>query len=129
MQEMWEKFVFLATYAGMTTLMRAPVGAIVATQEGEAIIREMMEECTATAAASGYAPRVGAMRSMVDSLTERGSKGTASMYRDMVDSKRTEHEHILGDMLERARAANVPAPLLRISLTNMQAYDQERAAS
>ncbi|MFD0986117.1 2-dehydropantoate 2-reductase [Methyloligella solikamskensis] len=129
LQEMWEKFVFLATYAGMTTLMRAPVGAIVATQEGEAVIREMLEECTATAAASGYAPRAEAMRSMVGSLTERGSKGTASMYRDMVNNKRTEHEHILGDMLERARAASVSAPLLRISLTNMQAYDQERAVS
>jgi len=128
-QEMWEKFVFLTTYAGMTTMMRAPIGAIVATQEGETIIREMLEECTATAAASGYVPRAEAMRSMVNTLTERGSKGTASMYRDMVHNKPTEHDHILGDMLARARATNVPAPLLRISVMNMQAYDHLRAVS
>ena len=47
---------FLATYAGMTTLMRAPVGAILAAAEGEAIMREMLAECFATAKASDRVP-------------------------------------------------------------------------
>src|SRR6185295_17844965 len=42
--EMWEKFVLLATLAGMTCLMRASVGAIVATREGEALTREFLAE-------------------------------------------------------------------------------------
>ncbi|ULA62963.1 MAG: 2-dehydropantoate 2-reductase [Nitrospira sp.] len=127
MQEMWEKFTFLATYAGMTTLMQAPVGAILAAGEGEAIMREMLEECTATATASGFAPRREAMAQMISSLTERGSRGTASMFRDMIRNGQTEHEHIIGDMLARARAAQVSAPLLRISLANMQAYESKRS--
>lgn len=129
MQEMWEKFVFLATYAGMTTLMHAPVGAILSTDEGEAITREMLEECTATAAAAGHAPREAAKGQMVSALTERGSTGTASMFRDMARNGATEHEHILGDMLARARAAGVPAPLLRVSLAHMQAYEAMRSAA
>lgn len=127
MQEMWEKFTFLATYAGMTTLMRAPVGAILAAAEGEAIMREMLAECIATAKASDYTPRPEAMAQMIASLTERGSAGTASMFRDMARNGRTEHEHIIGDMLIRARAAGVSAPLLRVSLTNMQAYEARRS--
>jgi len=126
-QEMWEKFTFLATYAGMTTLMRAPVGAILSASEGEAITREMLAECTATATVVGYAPRPEAMAQMTASLTERGSMGTASMFRDMAGNGRTEHEHIIGDMLARARAASVPAPLLRVSLANMQAYEVQRS--
>lgn len=129
MQEMWEKFTFLATYAGMTTLMRAPVGAILAAAEGEAIMREMLAECIATAEASGYPPRSEAMVQMTASLTERGSTGTASMLRDMARNGRTEHEHVIGDMLVRARAAGVPAPLLRTSLTNMQAYEAQRVGA
>lgn len=129
MQEMWEKFTFLATYAGMTTLMRAPVGAILAAAEGEAIMREMLAECIATAEASGYKPRSEAMVQMTASLTERGSTGTASMLRDMARNGRTEHEHVIGDMLVRARAAGVPAPLLRTSLTNMQAYEAQRTGA
>jgi len=126
MQEMWEKFTFLATYAGMTTLMRAPVGAILSVAEGEAIMREMLAECIATAKASGYTPRPEEMAQMTASLTERGSAGTASMFRDMTRNGRTEHEHVIGDMLVRARAVGVPAPLLRTSLTNMQAYEAQR---
>ena len=126
MQEMWEKFAFLATYAGMTTLMRAPVGAILSADEGEAITREMLQECTETAAANGHPPRPAAMKHMEALLTQRGSGGTASMFRDITRNGRTEHEHILGDMLARARAADVSAPLLRVSLAHMQAYDATR---
>lgn len=126
MQELWEKFTFLTTYAGMTTLMRAPIGAIMATQEGEAITLEMLEECSATAAANGHAPRSEALAPMISSLTERGSPGTASMFRDMTRNGPTEHEHIIGDMFLRARAANVAAPLLRVSLANMQSYTAMR---
>lgn len=122
MLEMWEKFTFLATYAGMTTLMRAPIGAIASTSEGEAITREMLQECIAVAAAGGYEPRPESMRQMLATLTDRESKGTASMLRDMLHNGRTEHEHILGDMLMRARMAGLPAPLLRVSLAHMQAY-------
>ena len=55
--EMWEKFVLLATLAGMTCLMRAPVGAIVATSDGEALMTELLAECAAVATAAGHAPR------------------------------------------------------------------------
>ncbi len=37
LQEMWEKRVMPATLAGMTCLMRAPVGAIVAMRDGQAL--------------------------------------------------------------------------------------------
>lgn len=126
MQEMWQKLTFLTAYAAMTALMRAPIGAILAADEGEAIMREMLAECVATAAASGYAPRSTAIGQMVASLTERGSSGTASMFRDMINRRPTEHEHIIGDMLARARAAGVPAPLLRISAAHLQAYEAMR---
>lgn len=126
MREMWEKFVFLATYAGMTTLMRAPIGTILSSDEGEAIMCEMLEECMAIAAARGYAPAPAAMKHMESSLTERGSSGTSSMFRDMNRNGRTEHEHILGDMLARAHASGVAAPLLRVSLANLQTYETAR---
>lgn len=129
MREMWEKFVFLTTYAGMTTLMRAPIGAILAADEGEAIMRAMLAECAATATVNGCAPSPEAMARMIASLTERGSTGTSSMLRDMAHNDRTEHEHIIGDMLAHARAAGVPAPLLRVSLANMRAYEAQRSGA
>lgn len=128
-QEMWEKFVFLATYAGMTTLMRAPIGAILQAADGKALIRQMLGECVATAASAGYIPTQRAYSQMLATLTEQGSTGTASMLRDILHGGQTEHEHILGDMLHRAREAGMDAPLLRVSLVHMQAYIANRSTN
>jgi 2-dehydropantoate 2-reductase len=126
MQELWEKFVFLTTYAGITTLLRAPINAILATSEGARIALEMLDECTRTAAANGYAPRAEAQQHAHAMLLDATSRGTASMLRDMQAHGRTEHEQILGDVLARERASGLSAPLLRVALTNMQAYEAQR---
>ena len=126
-QSMWDKFVLLSSYAAMTCLMRAPVGAIVAADEGEALMREMLAECAAVATASGRAPDPKFMADTQGFLTQRGSPGTASMLRDIQRAAHTEHEHILGDMLARARAAGVATPLLRIANAHLQAYEFGRS--
>jgi 2-dehydropantoate 2-reductase len=126
-QRMWEKFVLLAAYAGMTCLMRAPIGAIVAADDGEALMREMLAECRAVATASGHAPDPTFVAETLAVLTQRGSPGTASMLRDIRRGGRTEHEHIIGDMLARAREAEIAAPLLRVANVHLQAYEVERS--
>ncbi|MGH6930531.1 MAG: ketopantoate reductase C-terminal domain-containing protein, partial [Dongiaceae bacterium] len=126
LQEMWEKWVLLATLAGMTCLMRGPVGAIVATREGEALTNELLGECSAIATASGQAPRAKVLEPMRATLTARGSSFTASMLRDIERCGPTEGEHILGDLLQRARALGVAAPLLRIAACHVEAYEARR---
>lgn len=54
---MWEKWVLLATLAGMTCLMRGNIGEIVATKDGAQQINHFIDECCATASAAGSAPR------------------------------------------------------------------------
>jgi 2-dehydropantoate 2-reductase len=126
LQSMWEKFVLLASYAAMTCLMRAPIGAIVAADEGAALMREMLTECAAVAGAFGHAPDSRFMAETQAFLTQPGSDGTASMLRDIQRNARTEHENILGDMLARARSAGIATPLLRIANAHLQAYEFER---
>jgi len=128
LREMWEKWVLLATLAGMTCLMRAPVGAIVATREGEALTNEMLGECSAVAAASGHAPRADALERTRGMLTARGSSFTASMLRDIERGGLTEGEHILGDLLQRARALGIATPLLRVAACHVEAHEARRMA-
>ena len=54
LQEMWEKWVFLASLAASTCLMRAPVGAIVAAPGGAEFMLAMIEECRAIAEGEGF---------------------------------------------------------------------------
>jgi 2-dehydropantoate 2-reductase len=48
------------------------------------------------------------------------------MLRDIRRGATTEHDHILGDLLARARAAGVAAPLLRVARAHLQAYEASR---
>src|SRR5246127_2842282 len=55
-QKMWEKWVFLASLAASTCLMRAAVGHILAAPAGKDFILGVLDECSAVAAAEGHAP-------------------------------------------------------------------------
>jgi len=124
--ELWEKFVLLATMAAMTASMRAAVGDILATDEGEILINETLDACRATAVAAGHPPRDKAIAAARKLLLERGSTFTASMLRDIEAGGRIEAAHIVGDMLKRARAAGVDPGPLRFAYAHLQCY-QARA--
>src|ERR1041385_4143380 len=82
-QEMWEKWVFLATLAAATCLMRASVGHILASPGGKDFILGMLDECKAVATAEGYAPRAPFLERSLGMLIAENSPLTASMFRDI----------------------------------------------
>src|SRR5215831_6590189 len=53
---MWEKWVFLASLAGITCLTRSAVGDIVSAG-GADLAADLLDECRAIAASAGYRPR------------------------------------------------------------------------
>ena len=125
--EIWEKYLMLAALAGMTCLMRAPVGDIVATEDGHALMLRMIEECLSAAHHAGKPPRPQALEASRKMLTMKGSNFTASMLRDLESGNRIESEHIVGDMLARARAAGNDATLLQAAWVHLNARDARLA--
>ena len=125
-QEMWEKWVFIATGAGMTCLMRASVGEIVAAG-GAPLVIELAHECATIAAQAGFAPSNEAMERTRTIFTTPGSPLTASMYRDIERGGPTEGEHLLGDLVQRAKSASPAATMLRAAYAHVRAYEVRRA--
>ena len=96
--EMWEKWVLLATFAGMTCLMRGAIGDIVAA--GAAGLTEaLLEECRHIAASQDQVIRPEVLQRIRTLLTQAGSTIMASMLRDVERGARTEADHVLGDLL------------------------------
>ena len=62
-------------------------------------------------------------------MTAAGSDVTASMFRDIQGGGTIEGEHIVGDLLRRARGFGVATPLLRVANAHLQAYEAERLQS
>ena len=127
-QDMWEKFVFIATLAGMTCALRSDIGGIVATAPGERLMRDALAECQAVAAANGHAVRPLAHKLASRAFTEKGSTFAASMLRDLQAGHVTEAEHIVGDMAQRAADAGLAHPCLRMALCHLQVYEHALAA-
>ncbi|WP_434660986.1 2-dehydropantoate 2-reductase [Paraburkholderia sp. A3BS-1L] len=130
LQEMWEKWVFLATLAGSTCLFRAPVGVIVATPDGAATIERLFAECRAVAAEHGHAVRESFLERSRAMLFATGSTLTASMLRDVQNGSRIEADHILGDLIRRGSAvqrASSELSVLRIVYSQLKAYEAQRA--
>lgn len=125
-QAMWDKWVLLASLAGLTCLFRASVGEIAATGHGRRLMQGMIEECRKVAEASGYGPSDEHMETIARLLTDPGSKVVASMLRDMQKDARIEADLIIYDMLRRAEAAGIATPLLTVAETNLACYDAQR---
>src|SRR6195256_5009932 len=125
-QEMWEKWVFLATLAACTCLMRTSVGDILASPGGSDFILGMLDESSAVAAAEGHAPSGPFFQRTKGMLTAEGSQMTASMFRDIKAGAPVEADHVIGDLIARGDAAKVPVPRLRIAYTHLKAYEKQR---
>jgi 2-dehydropantoate 2-reductase len=125
-QDMWEKWVFLASLAAMTCLMRTSVGNILASPGGKDFVLGMLDECSAVAAAEGHAPRAPYLERIHGMLTTEGSPMTASMFRDIKAGAPVEADHVIGNLIARGDAAKVPVPKLRTAYTHLKAYEKQR---
>ena len=126
LQEMWEKWVFLASLAASTSLMRSSVGNILAAPGGRDFLLGILDECSAIAKAGGYAPRAPFLERVTGMLTTEGSQLTASMFRDIKAGAKVEADHVIGDLIVRGDAAKIPVPKLRTAYTHLKVYEKER---
>jgi 2-dehydropantoate 2-reductase len=126
LQEMWEKWVLISTVAGITCLMRATIGDIIAADAGD-LATSLLDECSAIASAQDYTPREAIIMRNRTMLTTRGSGFAASMLRDIERGAPIEADHIVGDLLRRGEKAGRDYPLLRISYAHLKAYEARRA--
>lgn len=124
--DMWEKWVFLATLASSTCLMRASIGDIIAAPAGLQSIESMFAECSEIATGQGFPPREKAIIQANAMLTKQSSTFTSSMMRDIENRARIEADHILGDLLARATSAHSHS-LIRLAYTHLKAYEARRA--
>jgi 2-dehydropantoate 2-reductase len=107
---LWDKFLLVASFGGMGSLTRAPIG-IIRTMPGT---RRLLECCMQEVDAVARARRVALAASVVadtmaflDSLAENA---TTSMQRDIIAGKPSELEAWNGAVVRLAREAGVAVP-------------------
>jgi 2-dehydropantoate 2-reductase len=125
LQEMWEKWVFIATAAGLTCLMRAAIGDVVAAGASDMAL-SLFDECAAIAERQGHPPSPANAVRIRAMITAPGSLITASMLRDIENGAPVEADHIIGDLMSRGGATS-GLSLLKIAYAHLKAYEARRA--
>jgi 2-dehydropantoate 2-reductase len=125
---MWQKWVFIATVGATTSLMRAPIGDIVAVPGGRDLGPAILAETAAASEAAGY-PVPGQQRAAIESaVTAEGSTLTSSLSRDAAENRPTEVEAVLGDLGRRAASFGVKTPLLDLATMQLRVHETRLSA-
>jgi 2-dehydropantoate 2-reductase len=121
MQEMWEKWVFLAALGAATCLLRGPIGAIQAAG-GASVASAILGECASVAGAAGFPPRASMLAEARARMTAAGSPLAPSMYRDLQQGRSVEAEQIIDDLIARARLLGISTPLVDAAGVALRIY-------
>jgi 2-dehydropantoate 2-reductase len=109
---LWEKFTYLAPFAGMTGAARQPVGVIRNEPAARALLLAAFAEVHALALAEGVpvaADLLDRVLTYVDGVPETMR---SSLLIDLSQGKRIEIEALQGAVVRRAAARGVPVPVM-----------------
>lgn len=108
----WDKFVYLAPFAGITGAARLPIGPLWARPDVREVFYAAAREVAAIAAAEGItlsADRFETLREYMDHLPPTTK---SSLLTDLEHGRRLEVRALHGAALRRAATHAVPAPIL-----------------
>jgi 2-dehydropantoate 2-reductase len=114
LHHLWNKFVFIVAFSGMTSYCRAPIGPILR----DPIAKAVFCRCVAEAAAVAKALKVNVDREIETAALRRAEAylgkqegATSSMLRDLLAGRPTEIESLNGAIVKEAAAQNVDVPV------------------
>lgn len=123
-RDMWEKWAMLASLGAITCLLDGNIGDVAGTPGGLEFVRALFAEVVAVIDAA-WGPLSDTFKAKIYSqLTERNSRQTSSMYRDMKAGHRIEADQIIGDLVARAAKRGIATPLLSAVLIRLKIYEQ-----
>ncbi len=108
---MWRKFLLIASWSGIGSITRAPLGTFLGLPRTRQMLQEVMQEVFSVAHARDIAlPKdvIGKTLALLDSLPP---SGTASMQRDILEGRPSELEAQNGAVVRLGQAVGVATPL------------------
>ncbi len=116
-KELWIKFLWIITFAGMTSLFRSPIGPIVSNPETMSIYTSCLDEAFSVAKAL----KINVGKQEYESIIQKsekyktiGSNSKSSMLVDIENHRQTEIESLHGKLCKLAKEAGVAVPINEI---------------
>ncbi len=126
-REAWHKYLFIATFSGITTLMNSAVGPIRDSAWGVELTRQLADEIASVMNALEAPIKPDIVDKQMETFLNQRPQTKSSMLRDMEKGLSVEADHLQGYLLERAEQKGLSTPLLKVVYNNLKVYEQKRA--
>ena len=122
-QDVWEKWIFIATVAGATTLFKTSLDQINRSREGIKFLMGLFHECCQISKLNGFKIRDEVKKNHETFFVDKNSKVKASMLIDMERKSMTEHEHIFKEFINLGNSKKYDPIFLNTIYLNMLVYE------
>ncbi len=109
--DLWTKFVRLATWSGMTTVTRAPMGVVRSTPETYEMMMAAIQEVIAVGQAKGIHFPADLMEGTLALIKNFPHGSKSSMLEDLERGRRLELPWLSGAVVRIGREVGVPTPI------------------
>jgi 2-dehydropantoate 2-reductase len=108
---LWQKFLFICAFSGVTAVTRLPIGTILADSVTRALFRGKVEEVEAVARADGIDLPADCVEQALATAAAVEPWGRGSLYHDLAVGRRLELESLNGEVVRRGREHGIETPL------------------
>jgi 2-dehydropantoate 2-reductase len=108
---LWQKFLFICAFSGVTTVTRLPIGTILADSVTRALFRGVVEEVEAIVRAGEIDLPADCVEEALATAAAAEPWAHGSLYHDLAGGRRLELESLNGEVVRRGREHGVSTPL------------------
>ncbi|HEV2121500.1 MAG TPA: 2-dehydropantoate 2-reductase, partial [Chloroflexota bacterium] len=108
---LWQKFLFICAFSGVTAVTRLPIGTILADPVTHDLLRGTSEEVEAVARAGAIDLPADCVEQAMTHAASVEPWGSSSLYHDLAGGRRLELENLNGEVVHRGREHGVSTPL------------------
>jgi 2-dehydropantoate 2-reductase len=109
--EVWNKFIHLASFAGMTSVTRGPIGPVLKTPKAREVLAGALMEATSVAAAHGIEFDANSVGDRIAFLESLPAETTSSMCVDLLAGRPLEVEGLSGAVVRFGKLKGVATPI------------------
>ncbi|KZZ82611.1 ketopantoate reductase family protein [Bacillus sp. SJS] len=128
-QDMWEKYLFIAAMSSVTTLFRQPIGPIREVPESREFLARLFKELESVMRQANAPLSEQITEKHMQTIDQMSYTMKSSMQRDMEKHGNVEAGHLQGYLYNMANETGISVPNLHAVYSNLRLYEKSRESS
>ena len=120
--DLWKKYVFIIAYAGMTSISRSPIGAVMKNPVAYPLFEECLREAVMVAKAEKVRLPKNIVKDTIAYTKKHDPSSKSSMLIDIENNRKTEIETLHGTLVRLAEKHRISVPINRLIYSSVSLW-------